>query len=252
MTLHLPRVKSESRTYLGSCSLIDPRHDARGARDIMPVFVTEGLAHELLFPPYAQKEQDAETDEPRRARNPVGQQEGLRQRPKPERGIHRMAHAAVDAVRDQRVLVAHFQGYRPVAPEVFVTAMKQPERRREQDCPYPSLPASECIIRESRLVREHINCRENSQPARRNGHEPEFALAVPPAPLWRVPRTPVVGVPNDKPGRDAQEPDQLGGKRGHYECCATSAGSVVEALQLPSGLMNSSSPTGAKAQLRKG
>src|SRR5262249_29760940 len=81
----------------GAMPLIDPRQDPRGPRHVAAVLVAEGFGHQRLLAPDAKKEQRSEPDQTRRPRDPIRQQQRLRQRPQPERRIHGMAHATVDA-----------------------------------------------------------------------------------------------------------------------------------------------------------
>src|SRR5262245_57523147 len=107
-------------------TLIDPGQDARGTLHVAAVILAKGLDHHRLLAPDAQEKERPETDEAGWPRNPVRQQEYLRQRPQPERRIHGMSHPAIDSACHQCVLVAHFECDRPIAPEVLVRAVKQP------------------------------------------------------------------------------------------------------------------------------
>ena len=119
-------VSSSCRAVALVRTLVDPGQDARGALHVAAVILAKGLDHHRLLAPHAQEKERPETDEAGRPRNPVRQQERLRQRPEPKRRIHGMPHLAIDAACHQCVLVAHFERDRPIAPEVLVRAVKQP------------------------------------------------------------------------------------------------------------------------------
>src|SRR5712692_10941672 len=71
------------------------------ARRIGPVGIPERRFHHPLLTPDPKPEQGAEADKASGTGDPVGQQQGLRNRPQEERRIHRMAHMAIDAVGDE-------------------------------------------------------------------------------------------------------------------------------------------------------
>src|SRR5262252_88189 len=115
-----------SRCRVVARTLIDSGQDARRASHVAAVLLTKGLDHHRFLALHAEKKKRPEADEAGRPRNPVRQQECLRQRPQPERRIHGMPHPAIDTAYHQCVLLAHFERYRPIAPEVLVRAVKQP------------------------------------------------------------------------------------------------------------------------------
>ncbi len=70
--------------------------------------------------------------------------------------------------RDQLVLLADFERHRPVAAEVAVRAIEQPERQREHGGAEPGHRRHEWIGRELRLIRNHIGQRRNQHAADRD------------------------------------------------------------------------------------
>ena len=130
-------------------------------------------------------------------------------RPQPERRIHRMPHAAIDAVGDQRVLLAHLERHRPVASEVLVRAAEQPERAGEDHRAKPGLPRPERIVGERRKAGRHVERRDDSEPRARDRHQDQFAGAIAAQPLGRTPRAPLMRIANDEPAdrpRSARSP----------------------------------------------
>ena len=110
--------------------------------------------------PTRKKEQRTEPDQAGGPRDPVRKEQGLRASPQPESQIHGMAHAIVHAAGHETVLIAHFQCGGPIASEIPVRAIKQPEGGAEQRGAEPALPRSKRVVRELRCAREQRKSRE--------------------------------------------------------------------------------------------
>src|SRR5271156_603416 len=108
-----------------------PRDDALGAGGIGGVGITERLQHHLLFAAHPKGEQRAEADETGRARNPIRQQQRLRQRPQKVSRIHGVADEAVDAVSHEPMILTYFEGHRPVPAEAAMGVEEEQERTHE-------------------------------------------------------------------------------------------------------------------------
>src|SRR5580693_5482230 len=127
----------------GSQPSINPWHEALGASCEGIILLAEGIAHHGFFLPDPAEKQNAEANDAANGDKPVLQQQRLRDRPKPERGVHGMAHIAVDALRHQRVLLAHDQAWGEIPSQLAMGAPEDPERNGEDGRTETGQPWSE-------------------------------------------------------------------------------------------------------------
>src|SRR5262245_62126805 len=122
-----------------TCDSVNPGHDPRRGSHIGAVVFAEALDHEVFLAADAATETLTKTYKAVRLDDPIRKQQKLRNRLQQERGIHRVADVAIDAFSDELVPLAHAQTDRPVAAEIAMGGVEEPQRRCEDETPETTL-----------------------------------------------------------------------------------------------------------------
>src|SRR5262245_17453055 len=193
-----------------SCDSVNPGHDPRRGSHIGAVVFAEALDHEVFLAADAAKEQRTKTHKARRPGDPIRQQQTLRNRPQPERGIHRVADVAIHALSDELVPLAHAQTDRPVAAEIAMGGVEEPQRRREDETPEPTLSRREGVISEPRKSADDVGEWHEEETGRRNHEQDVFYKPAAIARDLIAPRAARMRIANEIPGDERDAPDHLG------------------------------------------
>ena len=100
---------------------------------VRDVFIAERLEHHAFFCAEAQREENPKRDQVGRPSDPVGEGEQLADGKEEQCCVHRVADAAIDALRDELMVFADLERDRPVLTKVCVRAVEQPEADGEAD-----------------------------------------------------------------------------------------------------------------------
>ena len=126
-----------------------------------------------------------------------------------------MAHVAIEAIRDQAVLVADFQRDRPVAPELPVREIEQQEAQRFQDRPGPAHPGTEGEVGKGREAGQKVERRHPRQTGRRQRQrQPVAKVAAVPHDLDPARAAPVRHADHG-PRHQPDRPDPCGNRGRH-------------------------------------
>src|SRR6185369_3160420 len=113
--------------------LPDARNKTLRSRRVRRVFVAKPLEHHPLLRADTKREEDGERDQVHRTRHPVRDDEGLPDGIEKQRRVHRVADPAIDALRDESMLLPYLQSNRPIRTEISVRPMEQPEADHQAD-----------------------------------------------------------------------------------------------------------------------
>src|SRR5258705_4205560 len=125
---------------------IKARQDSPGMPHIVAILVSEALAHHPLFAWRANKVHERKRHESVPAGEPVLKKQTLRQSPDPDGRVHWMADRMVNALCDQLMTFADFQGLGPVQTQVRMGAPEKPQPCYHQHRAAPRRQRWEVIV----------------------------------------------------------------------------------------------------------
>src|SRR5215208_3906849 len=102
------------------CESPETWHQAFRLRNVREVFVSKRVEHDLFLDTNPKREQDSEGHQIRGPGDPIRHGQDLTNRVEQEGGVHRMADAAIDTLRNESVVLTYFKRDRPKPAKVRV------------------------------------------------------------------------------------------------------------------------------------
>src|SRR5208337_2580708 len=117
----------------GKYCLPDARNETLRPCRVRRVFVAKLLNHHPLLRADAKRAEDRERDQVRRTCHPIRDDERLADGIHRQRQVHRMADTAINALRDESMLLTYLQSDRPICTQVSVRPVEEPEADHQAD-----------------------------------------------------------------------------------------------------------------------